>query len=58
MSTDTTPPTVAISRQTPAGSPTNASSVTFFVDFNENVQNVDAADFALSLRWNGDGAAH
>ena len=40
---------MAISRQTPATSPTNASSVTFLVDFNENVQNVDAADFTLAL---------
>ena len=49
MTIDTTASTVAISRQTPATSPTNASSVTFLVDFNENVQNVDAADFTLSL---------
>ena len=49
VTVDTTPPTVAIGRQTPATSPTNASSVTFLVDFNEGVQNVDAADFTLSL---------
>ena len=49
MPSDTTPPTVAISRQTPAGGVTNLDTVTFLVDFNEDVQNVDAADFALSL---------
>jgi len=49
FSIDTQNPTVAISRQTPATSPTNANSVTFLVDFNEDVQNVDAADFILAL---------
>ncbi len=47
--TDTNAPTVAISRQTPASSPTNADSVTFLVDFDEDVQNVGAADFTLAL---------
>jgi hypothetical protein len=47
--TDNTAPTVAISRQTPASSLTNADSVTFLVDFNEDVQYVDAADFTLTL---------
>ena len=46
---DTTAPRVAsIERQTPTSSPTNADSLTWRVTFNENVQNVDAADFAIA----------
>ncbi len=43
------PPTVAISRQTPAAERTNADQVTFLVDFDEGVVNVDAGDFVLNL---------
>jgi len=43
-------PTVAsISYLTPATSPTNATSLTFRVTFNEPVVNVDAADFTKTL---------
>ena len=46
---DTTAPTVtSIERQDPTSSPTNADSLIWRVTFNENVQNVDAADFALA----------
>jgi outer membrane autotransporter protein len=46
---DTTAPRIAsITRQTPASSPTNADSLTWRVTFNENVQNVNAADFTVS----------
>ena len=45
---DNTAPTVsAIERQTPATSPTSADSLTWRVTFSENVNNVDAADFAV-----------
>ena len=45
---DNTAPTVtSIKRQTPTSSPTNADSLTWRVTFNENVKNVDAADFAI-----------
>lgn len=43
---DTTPPTVAITRD--ATSPTNANQVDFSADFSEAVFNVDAADFVLA----------
>ena len=44
-----TAPTVAsIVRQTPSSSPTNADSLTWRVTFSEDVQNVDAADFAIA----------
>ena len=43
------PPRVAsIERQSPATSPTNADSLTWRVTFNKAVQNVTAADFALT----------
>ncbi len=46
---DTTPPTfTSITRQTPTSSPTNADTLTFRATFNENVQNVDATDFAVT----------
>ena len=46
---DTTAPRVeSIVRQTPTSSPTNADSLTWRVTFNENVQNVNAADFAIA----------
>ena len=46
---DTTAPTVtSIVRQTPTSSPTNADSLTWRLTFSEDVQNVDAADFAVS----------
>ena len=46
---DTTAPQVtSIERQTPTTSPTNADSLTWRITFNEDVQNVDAADFTVS----------
>jgi hypothetical protein len=54
--TDTTAPTVtSILRQVPMADPTNADSVTFRVTFDEDVQNVGAADFSLSGSASGDG---
>ena len=48
-SSDVTAPRVAsIERQDPSSSPTNADSLTWRVTFNENVGNVDAADFAVA----------
>ena len=45
---DTTAPRVsAIERQTPATSPTSADSLTWRVTFSEDVDNVDATDFAV-----------
>ena len=45
---DNTAPTVtSIVRQTPTSSPTNADSLTWRVTFSKDVQNVDAADFAI-----------
>jgi len=53
---DTTAPTVtSVVRQSPAGSTTNADSVTLRVTFSEGVQNVDAADFALTGTAAGSG---
>lgn len=43
---DRSPPTVAITRLDPAGPLTSAAAVTFAVRFSEDVQNVDASDFA------------
>ncbi|MDB5336932.1 MAG: cadherin domain protein [Planctomycetaceae bacterium] len=44
---DTTPPsTTSFALNTPATSPTNATTLKFRVTFSEAVQNVDAADFA------------
>jgi hypothetical protein len=45
---DSTAPTAAISRFNPVAETTNATSVTFLVEFNEAVSKVDVADFALS----------
>ena len=46
---DTTAPRVAsIVRQTPPSSPTNADSLKWRLTFSEDVQNVDAADFAIT----------
>ena len=46
---DTTAPTVlSIERHDPAGSPTNADSLTWRVTFSEDVANVDPADFVLT----------
>ena len=46
---DTTAPEVAyIARQSPAGSPTNANTLTWRVGFSERVANVDAADFDVA----------
>ena len=46
---ETTAPTVAsIVRQNPSSSPTNANSLTWRVTFSEDVENVDAADFAVT----------
>ena len=46
---DTAAPGVtSIERQSPSSSPTNADSLTWRVTFDENVQDVDAADFAVS----------
>ena len=47
--TDTTAPTVtSIERQDPTALPTNEDSLTWRVTFDEDVQNVDAADFAVT----------
>ncbi|MDE0309412.1 MAG: hypothetical protein OXI60_06220 [Acidiferrobacterales bacterium] len=47
---DTTAPRVtSIERQSPSSSPTNSRSLTWRVTFDEAVQNVNAADFAVSL---------
>jgi VCBS repeat-containing protein len=49
ISGDTLAPTIAsIVRSAPAGSPTNADSLTFLVTFSEAVANVDASDFAVT----------
>ena len=46
---DVTAPRVAsIIRQNPATSPTNADSLTWRITFDENVQNVNAADFTVA----------
>ncbi|PIQ48101.1 MAG: hypothetical protein COW03_11920 [Cytophagales bacterium CG12_big_fil_rev_8_21_14_0_65_40_12] len=45
---DSTPPTAVISRSNPVAEATNKTTVIFLVEFNEAVQNVDLADFALS----------
>ncbi len=46
---DLTAPTVlSVERHDPAGSPTNADSLTWRVTFSEAVANVDAADFAVT----------
>ena len=45
---DNTAPTVtSVARQSPSSSPTNADSLTWRVTFDENVKDVDAADFAV-----------
>ena len=45
---DTTAPQVtSITRQTPTTSPTNADSLTWRITFDEDVENVDAADFTV-----------
>ncbi len=49
ITADLTPPTIlAIERMTPFGEQTNADSLTFIVNFSEEVTNVDAADFAVN----------
>ena len=45
---NTAPGVTSIVRQTPSSSPTNADSLTWRVTFNENVQNLNAADFTVS----------
>jgi hypothetical protein len=46
---DNTPPILtSFTRQTPATSPTNADTLVFRATFNEDVKNLDAADFAVS----------
>ena len=52
---DNTLPTVAITRDD--SNPTNANSVTFSVDFSEDVANVDATDFLLDLTGTATGNA-
>ena len=48
-SSDTTAPRVtSIVRHTPSTTPTNADSLTWRVTFDENVKNVDAADFSVA----------
>ena len=42
------PEVTSIERQTPSSSPTNADSLTWRVTFDEDVKDVDAADFAVS----------
>lgn len=44
----TSPSVTSITRQSPSGSPTSATSATFRVTFSENVINVGVADFAVS----------
>ena len=44
----TAPSTTSFALNTPAASPTNATTLKFRVTFSEPVQNVDAADFAAS----------
>ena len=44
----TAPRVASITRQSPTSSPTNADDPTWLVTFNEDVANVDAADFMLS----------
>lgn len=59
MSVNLIPLTVtvsSISRQAPVSSNTNADEVTFRAIFDENVLNVDIADFLLSGSVAGDGA--
>ena len=50
LDVDITPPRItSIERQEPSSSsPTNADSLTWRVTFNEDVKNVDAADFTVS----------
>ena len=49
VAADTTTPTVmSIMRQAPTASPINADSLTWRVTFSEEVENVDAADFAVA----------
>ena len=43
----TAPRVVSVVHQTPASTPTNANCLTWRVTFNENVANVDQADFAV-----------
>ena len=45
---NTAPRVTSIARQTPASSPTNADSLTWRVTFDEDVENVDATDFAVT----------
>ena len=45
---NTAPRVTSIARQTPSSSPTNADSLTWRVTFNEDVENVDATDFAVN----------
>ena len=45
---ETAPRVASITRQSPTSSPTNADAPTWLVTFNEDVANVDAADFMLS----------
>jgi surface protein len=57
ISSDGTPPTVlSITYQTPASSPTNATSLTYQVVFSEAVINVDAADFTKTFTGLTSGA--
>ncbi len=47
--TDTTAPVlISFTRQNPAGSPTNSNTLVFRVTFDEDVQNVDPGDFAVT----------
>ena len=58
---NTAPVLTAFTRKTPATSPTNADTLVFLATFSEDVQNVDAADFAVTgttatiARGAGDG---
>ena len=45
---NTAPRVTSIARQTPSSSPTNADSLTWRVTFNEDVENVDTMDFAVT----------
>ena len=48
LTVDTTAPAVAFTRSTSVSSPTNADTLVFRLNFSEEVQNVDSADFVVS----------
>ena len=50
---NTRPALASVERQAPAGEVTNADSLTFLVTFGEDVENVNAADFAVAAPGGG-----